>query len=687
MIDWKLASSPLLLAVVVLVAVSYPGKFGLARNKVVPAPWVSRNYFGDATEGDQNMPIQMLAVLRAISRPKFAPITAIRNFNFRPMEIQKETAPTGAAQQAQNKRPFQNRNQGGRGNKRQKVFKQKPVKEGSTEEVLILDVAELFAKQSLNEPADVTAETTNGATEDGQQAPAQPELPTPFTEIDVKILEISSTGDGLGVAPGSNQIYVVPFTAPGDVARVKVIKHFEQQHYSLTDYLSIVEPSPLRDDSRINCKYFSKCSGCQFQMLDYAVQLQHKRSIVEKAYKNFSNLPAELVPEVIDTMGSPLQYEYRTKLTPHFDGPPGHRSRTDARNGIKKIHEVVPPIGFMLKGRRATLDIEDCPIGTPAVRAGMKRERIRVANEIKKYSKGATLLLRESTTRVPTSEVPETIPEDTIVAPVLGKDLTDLKVCITDSNSTSNEYIDSAEASYTFTNRAGEFFQNNNSILPPFTQYIREHIFPSSLSSEAEKPIQYLIDAYSGSGLFTITLSSQFKSSMGIDISAASIASASQNAALNNIAPERASFMAADAPELFKKVTYPADETVVVIDPPRKGCDDSFLKQLLNFGPRRVVYVSCNVHTQARDVGVMVHGYVNGKDAKGGLGRRYKLESLRGFDFFPQTGHVEGVAVLSRVDEELPVKDEEKSEEVPKKVLETDVADAESVIATGAVAP
>lgn len=677
------ASIPLLVRG--LVAVSYPGKFGLDRDKVVPAPWVSRNNFGDATAKCQNKPIQMLAVLRAVSKPKFIPLTAIRKFNFRPMEILRDTAPNGAAQHAERKRPFPNRNnQGGRGNKRQKIFKQKPVKEGSTEEVLILDVAELFAKQSLNEPAAVTTETTNGATEDGQQDPAQPELPAPFTEIDVKVLEISSTGDGLAVAPGSNQIYVVPFTAPGDIARVKVIKHFEQLHYTLTDYLSIVEPSPLRDDSRINCKYFSKCSGCQFQMLDYATQLKHKRSIVEKAYKNFSNLPTELVPSVIDTMGSPLQYEYRTKLTPHFDGPPGHRSRVDARNGIKKVHEVVPPIGFMLKGRRATLDIEDCPIGTPAVRAGMKRERIRVANEIHKYSKGATLLLRESTTRILASQVPETIPEDTVVAPVAGKDLTDLKVCITDSNSTSNEYIDSADASYTFTNRAGEFFQNNNSILPPFTQYIRENIFPPS--SPTEKSVQYLIDAYSGSGLFTITLSSQFKSSMGIDISAASIASASQNAALNNIAPERASFMAADAPELFKKVTYPADETVVVIDPPRKGCDDSFLKQLLNFGPRRVVYVSCNVHTQARDVGVMVHGYVNGKDARGGLGRRYKLESLRGFDFFPQTGHVEGVAVLSRVDEMLEETVEDKKE-VPKEVLEKDVADAEGVIATGAVTP
>ena len=82
----------------------------------------------------------------------------------------------------------------------------------------------------------------------------------------------------------------------------------------------------------------------------------------------------------------------------------------------------------------------------------------------------------------------------------------------------------------------------------------------------------------------------------------------------------------------------------MVIDPPRKGCDESFLKQLLNFGPRRVVYVSCNVHTQARDVGVLVRGM-------DGPGTRYEIESLRGFDFFPQTSHVEGVAVLSRFED------------------------------------
>jgi len=105
--------------------------------------------------------------------------------------------------------------------------------------------------------------------------------------------------------------------------------------------------------------------------------------------------------------------------------------------------------------------------------------------------------------------------------------------------------------------------------------------------------------------------------------------------------------MAADAAHLFQKVKFAAEETVVVIDPPRKGCDNAFLEQLLQYSPARIVYVSCNVHTQARDVGVLVGG-MDAKEPKDGSQGSYELESLRGFDFFPQTGHVEGVAVLSK---------------------------------------
>jgi tRNA (uracil-5-)-methyltransferase len=530
--------------------------------------------------------------------------------------------------------------QGGRPPKRQRTKKEKPVKEGSSQEVLLADITALLAEQKLTA---IPKGPSAGALENKDVLDSLGEsLPAPFTEIDVKVVDISSTGDGLALPSSSEQVYVVPFAVPGDTVRVKVIRHLVEEHHSIADFLHVIEPSPLRDDSRIRCKYFAKCSGCQFQMLDYPTQLRHKRAIVERAYKNFSQLSPDQIPTIGETIGSPLQYGYRTKLTPHFDGPPGYRSRTNKRIGIKKTFEETPDIGFMQKGQKKTLDIEDCPIGTDAVRMGMKCERLRVAADLERYQRGATLLLRESTERISNSDLGKEEEKHLDQQPNTIKTVfdtySDFKICVTDNNATSTEYIDS----FIFTNPAGSFFQNNNSILPTFTQYIRNHILPPTDSDVVEQPqIKHLIDAYCGSGLFTITLSSLFTSSTGIDISGASIEYARKNATLNNIPSSQASFIAADAPELFKSVTYPPDETVVVIDPPRKGCDESFLSQLLKFGPKRVVYVSCNVHTQARDVGVLV----NGKD-----GLEYQLESLTGFDFFPQTSHVESVAVLSRVE-------------------------------------
>ncbi|KAF2631992.1 S-adenosyl-L-methionine-dependent methyltransferase [Macroventuria anomochaeta] len=520
---------------------------------------------------------------------------------------------------------------------------------GSTEEVLLEDVTALIKKFNLErEGKDVSTK-----------------LPEKFSEIQVTIKELSSTGDGLGFqeASDSDQVYAVPFTAPGDTVTAKIFKHFEKEKYSMADFVKVSKPSPHRDESLVKCPYFSQCSGCQFQMLPYDYQLQHKKSIVERAYKNFSNLAPELIPAIGDTIGSPLQYGYRTKLTPHFDGPPDSR-RSDGRNGIKRSFKEVPTIGFMKKGTRITMDIEDCPIGTDAVRAGNKRERKRVVDTLSSYHKGATILLRENTQRIPKEEYnpsvekedPDAVDEDR------GAHI-HRKTCVTDPNARTVEYIDD----FRFINPAGSFFQNNNSILPPFTQYIRSHILPSNPGHK----IRYLIDAYSGSGLFTITLSSLFQSSLGIDVSSSSIKSATENAEINGLTPDRARFIAADASKLFASITSPASETVVMLDPPRKGCDESFLRQLVQYGPARVVYVSCNVHTQARDIGVLVGG-MKGVDGGCGTGEGcYELESLRGFDFFPQTGHVEGVAVLRKKEGKAG---EEKSENGVKEEVARDAA-------------
>lgn len=556
------------------------------------------------------------------------------------------------------------RNNGRSKNKKRKTDNRsnKPA-EGSHEEILDFEITKLLKEhrpqenEPIEEPENVSA------------------LPQPFTEIELDILEQSSTGDGLALAPGSSQVYVVPFSVPGDTVIAKVIRHHTDTGHSDTDFVKVVKPAPQRDDSRIRCQYFSKCGGCQFQMLSYDDQLAHKKRILEKAYQNFSGLLPNIVPAIGDTIGSPKEFGYRTKLTPHFDV---HKSQTG-----------VPPIGFMLKGTRKTMDIEECPLGTEAVNMGVARERKKVVSKWGTYKRSVTLICRESTNRIP-KETPE------VQAPTL-KDLdtqahspppedkqnvirtefpnyTEEKTCVTDPNAETTEYVDD----YKFTNRAGAFFQNNNSILSPFTEFIRSHALgaPDSPStSSSTKPIKYLIDAYSGSGLFTVTLSPLFEASLGVDIAAQSITAARINAKLNNL--DNTGFMAATASELFADVPHPGDQTLLVIDPPRKGCDENFLNQMLEFGPRRAIYVSCNVHTQARDVGWLLSRTGGKKD--GSEKWRYEIESIRGFDFFPQTGHVEGVAILNRVDIVQDKTADDSTAQIQEATVEAAVAEAAPV--------
>ena len=532
-----------------------------------------------------------------------------------------------------------------------KVKKQKAAKEGSPGEVLAWDVKELLDKHST---LDVPHPKTGSS-------PVP--LPERFARIELIIEALSSTGDGLAYDPVTRRVYVVPFGVPGDTIEAKIVSDFPAERYVTTDFLQVIKPSDKRKDSLVRCPYFQTCSGCQFQMLDYTTQLEHKKQVIEKAYKNFSGIDAKHVPVVEDTHGSPRQYGYRTKLTPHFDGPSGSDPERISLVDGKRRWRVAPPIGFMRKGKPGTLDVEDCPIGTDAVRAGLRAERERVAKEIHTYKRGVTLLLRESTRRTPKQdgdnqngheETPaEAVLRDRVRIQEEHADEMVEKTCMTDPKATATEYI----SDFKFHMDAGSFFQNNNSVLPDFIAYVRSHAFPPPSSMDprsTEKGIRYLVDAYCGAGLFTVTLSAAFKACTGIDISWSSIEAARRNVQENGIT--NATFQAADAPAIFESIVFPADETVVVIDPPRKGCDDSFLRQLLRYGPKRVVYVSCNVHTQARDVGTLVRGLPAPASEDGGpcppLAEdetiTYDIESLKPFDFFPQTSHVEGVAILAR---------------------------------------
>lgn len=276
--------------------------------------------------------------------------------------------------------------------------------------------------------------------------------------------------------------------------------------------------------------------------------------------------------------------------------------------------------------------------------------------KIYNYKKGVSLLLRDSL-EIPPPKVSEAqqpsesepAPQEPTESPTISSLTSALEkhVCITDHKATVRERVGDTVFDYT----AGSFFQNNNSVLVPLTSYVRDAIFPPS-SSDLDLPVTVngkkptnLVDAYCGAGLFALTLAPYFTRVSGIELSTASIASATSNAAMNSLS-HVATFLSGDAADIFAKVQgFERDETVVIIDPPRKGCDERFLKQLVGFGASKVVYVSCNVHTQARDVGWVVRTTAEEK-GRGERKGRYVLDSLRGFDLFPQTAHVESVAVL-----------------------------------------
>jgi len=282
------------------------------------------------------------------------------------------------------------------------------------------------------------------------------------------------------------------------------------------------------------------------------------------------------------------------------------------------------------------MDIEECPIATPVLNEAYSPMRDDIEKKIYTYKKGVSLLLRDSL-EIPGGNSPTATTE-------LG--VKDNHICITDHKATVRERVGDLLFDY----QAGSFFQNNNSVLVPLTSYVHDAIFPPTPTpaSTHPPPPTHLVDAYCGAGLFALTLASHFTKVAGIELSADSIRFATHNAKLNGLA-DKVSFRAGDAAQIFGVVgDFPPERTALVVDPPRKGCDEAFVRQLLAFRAQTVVYVSCNVHTQARDVGQIVSWSAEEEGTADGKGK-YVVESLRGFDLFPQTAHVESVVVLRLV--------------------------------------
>jgi 23S rRNA (uracil1939-C5)-methyltransferase/tRNA (uracil-5-)-methyltransferase len=398
-------------------------------------------------------------------------------------------------------------------------------------------------------------------------------VPEPFAYHEEVNFEVERlTNLGMGVGRVDGWVVMVPFVIPGERVRARIYRNFS--NYSDADLLEVLEPSP--DRLAAPCPLFQKCGGCQYQHIEYKRQLKEKTGQVIELMEKLGGIthPVEMA------IGSPQLYGYRSKLTPHYNRPAADGSQ---------------PIGFLRHGRRREIvDAPQCPIATDAINETLPeaREAARREGGKKRRQRGGTLLMRDV-----------------------------LEGVVNDPQAVVSERV----GEVTFQYKAGEFFQNNPFILPELVAYV---------AAEAQSNgARYLVDAYCGVGLFALSLASKFDSVAGVEISQASVLWAQANARISNI--NNARFLIGKAEAIFQGLDFSAPETALVIDPPRKGCDADFREQLLAFGPARLVYVSCDPATQARDLEAFIAG-------------GYRITRIQPFDLFPHTRHIENVVSLSR---------------------------------------
>jgi tRNA/tmRNA/rRNA uracil-C5-methylase (TrmA/RlmC/RlmD family) len=351
---------------------------------------------------------------------------------------------------------------------------------------------------------------------------------------------------------------------------VKVRIFRNHKNYSEADLVAILKPSAERIQPI--CPLFGKCGGCQYQHMNYGAQLLWKQNQVKELLVRLAGIEVEIQP----TWPSPEIYQYRSKITPHF-----------------KTNKADKPlnIGFLEQGTRSRLvDVPYCPIAMPQLNETLTQERFKLQQKPIHTLRAGTLLLRNAIEGVVTN------PKQ-IVTEQIGP--------------------------HTYKFVAGAFFQNNPYILKDFVSY--------SVKEAKGPEINFFADIYCGVGVFTIAGHDSFTSCMGVEIDSEAIRLARENAAANHA--HNCTFVSGSAEAIFNHIPYPAEQTSVLLDPPRKGCDEQFLSQLLAYRPRKIVYVSCAPDTQARDLKVL-------------LAANYKITRVQPFDLFPQTRHIENVVTL-----------------------------------------
>lgn len=444
--------------------------------------------------------------------------------------------------------------------------------------------------------------------------------------VTVSVTDMGQDGEGIGKAEGYTLF--IKDAVVGDKVRAKVIK--AKKNYGYARLMEVLEPSPDRVEPRCSCA--RQCGGCQIQALSYQRQLQFKEEKVRNVLERiggFEKIPLQPI------IGMENPYRYRNK----------------AQFPIGTDREGRPMAGFYAGRTHTIIPQEDCVLGVRENKAILEvilgfMEEFSIPAYREEEGSG---LVRHVLIRYgfATKEIMvcvvingDRLPKAEILAERLA-DIAGMTSISINKNKQKTNVILGKEVEVIWGRPYIEdVLDGVRYQISPLSFY---QVNPVQTKVLYEKALQYaglhgtetVWDLYCGIGTISLFLARQAGKVYGVEIVPQAIEDARRNAALNGM--ENVEFMVGKAeeilPEKYEKEGVSAD--VIVVDPPRKGCDPELLDTMLQIRPKRIVYVSCDPATLARDLKLLCAG-------------GYKLQKVQPVDQFPHSVHVENVCLLLR---------------------------------------
>ena len=463
------------------------------------------------------------------------------------------------------------------------------------------------------------------------------------------------SSDGNGIAKIDGMVVFVPYTAVGDQLQVRIVKVQKNFAFGIIDKL--LQPSPDRVEDR--CPVYKKCGGCAFRHISYDAELRHKAQFVEDNLRRIGGLEPKMLP----ITPSPLQQGYRNKA--QYPVGRDREGRLTAGFYAGRTHQIIP-----VPDMDCALGAEENQAVLEKILAFMEEYSISPYDEEAHAGLVRHVLIRKGFT---TGELMvclvingESIPRSDVLAERLSQipGMTSITCSINREKTNvimGNEirtiwgqsYITDYIGPVKFHISPLSFFQVN----PVQT----EKLYGAALEFAGLTGKETVWDLYCGIGTISLFLAREAGQVYGVEIVPQAIEDAKNNAAVNDI--DNARFHVGKAeevlPGLYEKEGIRAD--VIVVDPPRKGCEQAVLETMVKMQPERIVYVSCDPATLARDVKYLRES-------------GYEIKRVKAVDMFPHTVHVETVCLLSnrkpdtkvRVDVDLEdyyrIKDAEKNQ-------------------------